>query len=134
MGDRMKKSLLIVEDDEDFQSLYKDILLAELDIDICQAYNGLEALKWIEKKKPDLIILDMLMPVMDGERFFKVLRQERNVHDIPVIIASVNDQAGEALAKLNNIRAIFKKPFPYHAFLAKIKEVLGLAMEEPPQV
>ncbi len=122
----MKKTVLIVEDDEDFQLLYKDILLSELDIDILQAFNGQEALDIIEKKKPDLIILDMLMPVMDGEKFFKILRLEKKITDIPVVIASVNDQAGESLGKLNNIRAVFKKPFAYHSFLSKVKEILGL--------
>lgn len=122
----MRKVIMIVEDDEDFQMLYKDILLSELDVDMLQAFNGAEALKMIDERKPDLIILDMLMPIMNGEQFFHTLRVERRIHDIPVVIASVNDQAGESLAKLNNIRAVFKKPFPYHQFVATIKEILGL--------
>lgn len=122
----MKKAILIVEDDEDFHFLYKDILLSELDVEILQAFNGEEALKIIDQRKPDLIILDILMPVMDGETFFRILRTERNLRDIPVMIASVNDQAGESLAKINNIRAVFKKPFSYHLFLSKVKEALGL--------
>lgn len=122
----MKKIILIVEDDEDFQALYKDILLSELDVEIIQAFNGEEGLKVVDRTKPDLIILDMLMPVMDGETFFKTLRLERKIVDIPVVIASVNDQAGKSLVKLNNIRAVFKKPFPYHQFLSTIKQILGL--------
>ena len=122
----MKKIILVVEDDEDFQALYKDILLSELEVEIIQAFNGEEGLKVIDHTKPDLIILDMLMPVMDGETFFKTLRIERQIADIPVVIASVNDQAGKSLAKLNNIRAVFKKPFAYHQFLATVKQILGL--------
>jgi len=120
------KTVLIVEDDEDFQALYKDILMSELEIEILQAFNGEEGLKMVDQKKPDLIILDMLMPIMDGETFFKTLRLERQIHDIPVIIASVNDQAGRSLSKLNNIRAVFKKPFAYHQFLDTVKQTLGL--------
>lgn len=122
----MKKTVLIVEDDEDFQDLYEDILVPELEIDILRAFNGEEALKILEQNKPDLIILDMIMPVMDGEKFFKILRLEKNLRDIPVIIASVNDQAGMALQRLNNIRGVFKKPFAYHQFLSKVKEILAL--------
>lgn len=122
----MKKTILIVEDDDDFQSLYKDILLSKLDLDILQAFNGQEALHILEGNKPDLIILDMLMPVMDGETFFKILRIEKKL-DIPVVIASVNDRAGEALLKVpgHNIQAVFRKPFFCDLFLAKIKEILN---------
>ncbi|MBI4549673.1 MAG: response regulator [Candidatus Omnitrophica bacterium] len=121
----MPKAILVVEDDEDFQALYKEILLSELDVEILQAFNGEEGLKVLETRVPDLIILDILMPVMDGEEFFHILREVKKMREIPVIIASVNDRAGESLMKINHIPAVFKKPFPYHLFLQTVKKVLG---------
>ena len=85
------KKIMIVEDDEDPHTLY-GLYLQGQDYEILRAFNGAEAFKILETQRPDLIILDMIMPVMDGEEFFMKLRTEKKITDIPVIIASVNDK------------------------------------------
>ncbi len=79
----MKKKLLVVEDEESLRLLYEEELKAE-GYDVLTAGNGREAIRQLETGKPDLIILDIVMPVMDGmEALGRIVSQERK---IPVIL------------------------------------------------
>ena len=114
--------ILIVDDDEDLQVLYGLYLQGE-SYQIFRAYNGQEALDQIEKEMPDLIILDMIMPVMDGEEFFFKLRTEKKLTSLPVIIASVNDKIPQKLFHLG-LSAALKKPFSIDHLLQEIRKAL----------
>ncbi len=75
--------ILVVEDEEGLRLLYEEELKAE-GYEVLTAQNGREALQHLERVKPDLIILDIVMPVMDGmEALGRIVGKERN---IPVII------------------------------------------------
>lgn len=115
--------ILIVDDDEDLQTLYGLYLQGE-SFQILRALNGKQALEVVEKERPDLIVLDMIMPVMDGEEFFIKLRSERKITDIPVIIASVNEKISPKLFELGNIYTTLKKPFTIETLVGKIREAL----------
>jgi len=79
----MMKKILIVEDEEGLRLLYEEELKAE-GYEIVTARNGKEAVQRLEEMKPDLIILDIVMPVMDGmETLGRLLKKERK---IPIII------------------------------------------------
>jgi CheY-like chemotaxis protein len=79
----MKKKILIVEDEEGLRLLYEEELEAE-GYEVFTASNGKEAIQKLEEKKPDLIILDIVMPVMDGlEALGQIVRKERK---IPIIL------------------------------------------------
>ena len=116
--------VLIVDDDEDLHTLYGLYLQGE-SIKILQAFNGQQGLDIVEKEKPDLIVLDMIMPVMDGEEFFTKLRTQKKMHDIPVIIASVNEKIPEKMLALGNVYTTLKKPFTIETLIGKIKEALS---------
>ena len=117
------KTILIVEDDEDLNLLYRLYLKGE-SYQIVQALNGREGLEKIEAEKPNLIILDMIMPVMDGEEFLKKLRFEKKIMDIPVIIASVNDKIPASLIEKAKVRKVLKKPFAIEVLLREIESAL----------
>lgn len=116
--------VLIVDDDEDLHTLYSLYLQGE-SMQISHAYNGIQGLEQVEKQKPDLIVLDMIMPEMDGEEFFIKLRTEKKILDVPVIIASVNDKLPERLFELGNVHTTLKKPFTIETLVGKIKEALA---------
>jgi len=79
----MKKKILIVEDEEGLRLLYEEELKTE-GYEVFTASNGKEAIQKLEEKKPDLIILDIVMPVMDGlEALGQIVRKERK---IPIIL------------------------------------------------
>lgn len=118
-----RKKVMIVEDDEDLHLLYS-LYLQGQDFDVVKAFNGDQALELVEKENPDLIILDMIMPVMDGETFFVTLRKDRGRMDIPVIIASVNDRIPQRMFDLGNIFTTLKKPFTIETLLSHIYAAL----------
>jgi CheY-like chemotaxis protein len=79
----MKKKILVVEDEEGLRLLYKEELEAE-GYEVLTAQNGREAIQQLEEGKPDLIILDIVMPVMDGmEALGRIVGKERK---IPIIL------------------------------------------------
>ena len=79
----MKKKILVVEDEESLRLLYEEELKAE-GYEILTAGNGREAIQQLESGKPDLIILDIVMPVMDGmETLGRIVSKERK---IPIIL------------------------------------------------
>ncbi len=91
---------MIVEDDSFLMDAYT-LKLSQTDFEIITATNGAEALTAFEDKKPDLIILDILMPIMDGISFLKKFIETHDISKIPIIIATNNDQpevSKEALA------------------------------------
>lgn len=115
--------ILIVDDDEDLHTLYGLYLHGE-SFEIARAFNGQQALEAVDKECPDLIVLDMIMPVMDGEEFFIKLRTEKK-NQTPVIIASVNEKIPQKLFDLGNIYTTLKKPFTIETLIAKIREALA---------
>ena len=77
------KKILVVEDDESQRILYHDEL-SEAGYEVMLAANGREALNQLDRDKPDLIILDIVMPVMDGmETLGRIIREYR---DVPIIL------------------------------------------------
>ncbi len=78
---------MIVEDDQVFHDLYTE-MLEDTDYRLIHAYDGDEALLELEKEKPDLIILDIVMDMVTGDTFFLYLKSMPECEKIPVIIIS----------------------------------------------
>jgi DNA-binding response OmpR family regulator len=78
---------MIVEDEHHFHELY-EIILEDTTYELIRAYDGSEALSKLHEKKPDIIILDMLLDMMTGDTFFLHLKSMLEFADIPVIIIS----------------------------------------------
>ena len=123
-GEIMDPKVMIVDDDDELHTLY-GLYLRGASYSLIEAFNGQEALLLLTREKPDLIVLDMIMPVMDGEEFFTKLRTERGIKDIPVIIASVNEKIPQKLLALGNIYTTLKKPFTIETLVGKIREALA---------
>lgn len=113
-----KKTLLIVEDDADLQQTLKELLEIE-GYTVTTASNGKEALSFLKntQKFPDLILLDLMMPVMDGASFLEAFHKNKNFQKIPIIILS----AASTMNKSLKATAIVKKPIE----LTHLLEVLG---------
>ena len=114
------KKILIVEDDNDFQDIYQLYLQGE-SFQTLTAINGKETLAILEKETPSLIILDLIMPVMDGEEFYVWLRGEEKWRHIPVIIASVNEKTPQRMTDLGGIAGSLKKPFEIDTLIGMIR-------------
>jgi CheY-like chemotaxis protein len=86
-GMKMGKTIMIVEDEHPFHELYT-AMLEDTDYEIIHVYDGEEALSILEEKKPDLIILDILLDMMTGDSLFLYLKGMPEYADIPVIVIS----------------------------------------------
>jgi len=90
----MRYKILLVEDSPVIQQMYKSKLLLE-DFDVVTANNGMEAVKVLSKEKPDLILLDLMMPVMDGYKVLQVLKTDPKLSKIPALVFSAKGQPEE---------------------------------------
>lgn len=82
----MAKKVLLVEDDEDNRDLMVFMIKRSgLELDLLQAENGLVATELAEKHIPDLILMDMQMPVMDGFTAVKIIKANPAIQHIPII-------------------------------------------------
>jgi CheY-like chemotaxis protein len=82
----MKKTVLVVEDDEDNRDLVQYLIhRTNLDVDLMMAENGKEAVQNVRKKRPDLILMDMQMPIMDGYTAVPLIKAEPEFVSIPII-------------------------------------------------
>ncbi len=117
------KKILIVEDDADFQDIYALYLQGE-SYQVLRADNGREGLAALERETPDLIILDLIMPVMDGEEFYVKLREQERWRGTPVIIASVNEKVPPKIAELGGVAGFLKKPFTMDNLVKEVRNHL----------
>ncbi len=85
---------MIVEDDSFVLDIYQTKLSQE-GYTVIEARNGVEAMKKLEKEKPDLILLDILMPYMDGIEVLKKIREREDLKNIPVILLTNLSQKEE---------------------------------------
>jgi DNA-binding NarL/FixJ family response regulator len=86
--------VLIVEDEQLLNEAYARVLAAA-NISLLRAYNGKEALDLLTKEKPDIILLDLRMPVMDGIEFLKQLKPKDNYPETKIIVFSNYDDQHE---------------------------------------
>ncbi len=82
---KQMSQILLIEDDLSISTVYK-IKLEHSEHECLQAFNGLEALKLLTDHTPDLILLDLKMPVMDGETFLKLYRKNFKDAVAPVVV------------------------------------------------
>ena len=120
------KKIAIIEDDHSILEMYTLKFEVE-DFEVVTALNGELGLELIEAAKPDLILLDLMMPKMDGAHMLKELRNKPWGKNIPVIILTniSGDEAPEILSELNVIDYIIKANSTPQAVLDKVKSVLG---------
>jgi len=109
--------VLVVDDDPDILEAICDILGAE-GYRVARARHGLEALERVEAERPALILLDLMMPVMDGVAFASALRRRGTLGSVPVVVISADSNPDRAVAV--GARGFLAKPFDIDALLAQV--------------
>ncbi|MDR4497254.1 MAG: response regulator [Candidatus Scalindua sp.] len=121
----MSKTIMIVEDEQAFQDLYA-MMLEGTGYDIITAYDGDEALSKLEEKKPDLIILDILLDLVTGDTFFLYIKGMAEYADIPVIVSSsFSPKAYKNLKEMDPDLVFLEKPVTQEKLLTAIREKIG---------
>jgi len=112
--------VMIIDDDPTLRSLLEQAFRRN-GYQTLLAQNGYEALALIEEGLPSIIILDLMMPVMDGWRFLELREKMEDLSRVPVIVITGLDSTGF----LANITAKLTKPFDLFAILALIDKTLA---------
>jgi len=120
----MRARILIVDDDADLTNLVRTILEAE-DYTVYSVESGEEALGEVRKLRPDLIILDILLPGIDGYDTCKILKTDDRTSPIPIIILSIKCSVEDRITGLNiGADDYITKPFDPGELTARVEAVL----------
>src|SRR4051812_42026823 len=120
----MSRLILVVEDQEDNRQIIRD-LLSSLDYQLAEAENGVEALAAIAKQKPNLILMDIQMPIMDGYETTRRIKADPATKGIPIIAVTSYALSGdEQKARDAGCDDYVPKPFSPRQLLAKIRQYL----------
>jgi CheY-like chemotaxis protein len=124
----MSRRVLIVDDQADIRDIARVGLELTTDWDVQVAGSGEEALEIAEREHPDAILLDVMMPHMDGPSAVRALRANPQTMDIPVILltARMLSDDGDDLADLA-ISGLLTKPFDPMALAGSVASLLGWA-------
>jgi DNA-binding response OmpR family regulator len=124
-GKMDKKRVLVVDDDADIAKMLKIRIEAE-GYEFMSAMDGKEMLEALNIKKPDVILLDIMLPGMDGYSVLREMRKNERYFDIPVIILSAKEKkkVGD-LFMLEKAVFFIEKPFDIKDLLEKIRIAMG---------
>jgi CheY-like chemotaxis protein len=117
-----KKKVLLVDDNHDILDLLEVFLYGKYDL--ITAINGFEGLKNARELQPDLIITDIMMPVMDGIKFLNSLREEPKTARIPVIAITSFIKKGNVKSLLSvGFSAVITKPFSRQTLTSTVEKL-----------
>jgi two-component system cell cycle response regulator DivK len=121
----MTKRILLVEDQKDNRQIIRD-MLSVTDYQITEAENGEDALAAVAKQRPDLILMDIQMPVLDGYEATRWIKADPALRAIPIIaITSYALSGDEQKARAAGCDDYVPKPYSPRQLLAKIRQYLS---------
>lgn len=124
----MKEKILVVEDDRDIQEIVSEILKAE-GYEVVTADNGLEGYQLFKERNPDLIILDVMMPKMDGYQMAKLVRQKNET--VPIIMLTALEEEYDEIKGFEvGADDFISKPFSFNILLQRVRAVLRRSKKE----
>jgi two-component system alkaline phosphatase synthesis response regulator PhoP len=117
-----KPKILVIDDDVDLVAVMKGTLQSK-PYEVIVAYNGKDGLEKAKKEKPDLILLDIMMPVMDGFSFAEQFGKDPSLVKIPVLaLTSFSDSLGQPFPF--QVSEFLRKPLKPKELIAKVEEHL----------
>jgi two-component system cell cycle response regulator DivK len=120
----MTKRILVVEDQEDNRRIMRD-LLRKAGFDVLEATTGEEGVIFAETHRPDLILMDIQMPVLDGYEATRRIKAMSELRHIPIFVVTSYALSGDdARAQAAGADAYVSKPFSPRQLLAKIRQFL----------
>jgi two-component system cell cycle response regulator DivK len=120
----MSRRILVVEDQEDNRQILRD-LLANAGYEMLEAEDGIQAITQASKHRPDLILMDIQLPMLDGYEATRRIKADPALNAIPIIVVTSYALSGdEDKAKAAGCDAYVAKPYSPRALLAKIRVYL----------
>lgn len=118
----MQKDILVVDDEPDVREFLSS-LLEDRGYSVRSAEDGQVAMNAILEKRPDLVLLDLLMPHETGTGLYRKLHDKKELREIPVVI--ISGLSGRRVAVSRTV-PVFDKPIDEEALLAKVGELLAI--------
>ncbi|HEV2715361.1 MAG TPA: response regulator [Terriglobales bacterium] len=120
----MSKRILVVEDQKDDRQIIRD-MLAATDYEIAEAEDGEQALTAVAKERPDLILMEIQLPIMDGYEATRRIKADASLRSIPIIAVTSYALSGEGQkARVAGCDDYVPKPYSPRELLAKIRQYM----------
>lgn len=121
----MKKTIIFVDDEPDILKV-TTFRLKKMGYNIITAADGKGGLELIRNEKPDLVFLDLLMPVMDGYEICKLIKKDQDLKDIPIVLfTAVEDKRVAEALKETKANGILLKPYETEELMKIVKKFVG---------
>lgn len=120
----MKKRILIVEDETSIVELLLLVLSREgYELDTCQ--TGRDAIAKIKEFHPHLVLLDVMLPGLDGAGIVKIMSEDENLVNIPVLVTSALVESQRMFQLFPQVKGFCSKPFVVTELISKVKKAIG---------
>ncbi len=121
-----KKKIVVVDDEQNILDLVGMILEAE-GFTVSKALNGTEGIKMAQKEHPDLVLLDIMMPEMDGWVVYRKLKEDKKTKDIPVAMLTVKAQTIDKEMALDviGVEDYITKPFTPDELVERVQKLVS---------
>ena len=127
----MAKKILVVDDERHIVRLVQ-VNLERAGYEILTAYDGVEALEKVKSESPDMVVLDVMMPRMDGFEVLKNLQADPSYQDIPVIMLTAKAQDADIFKGwASGVSSYLTKPFNPRELLVFVERIFQ-SLNEPP--
>ncbi len=125
MADQIKR-LLYIEDEEEMIDLVR-LILSRRGYEVLGANGGRQGLDMVRKEHPDLVLLDLMMPDMDGWDVYQQMKAEDSTRDIPVIVVTAKAQSIDKVLGLHiaKVEDYIAKPFSPQELIDSVEKVLA---------
>jgi len=120
------KLVVCIEDEQEMIDLVQ-LILGRRGFEVEGANGGLEGLERVKQKKPDLVLLDLMMPDMDGWEVYQRMKSDESLREIPVIVITAKAQSIDKVLGLHiaQVDDYITKPFGPQELLASVEKILG---------
>lgn len=120
----MAISVLVIDDEEDYRIIIQEVLRGA-GMDVRLAKDGEEGLRMLKEAPTDIVLVDWMMPRLDGEQFCRAMRAEPDFKDLPALMLTVKQTADEELEALHfGVDDFVVKPFRAPELLARVRAAL----------
>ena len=121
------KRVVCIEDEPEMIDLVR-LILGRKGFDVIGADGGVEGLETVRREKPDLVLLDLMMPDMDGWEVYQQIKADDDLRDIPVVVVTAKAQSIDKVLGLHiaKVDDYITKPFGPQELLESVEKILGI--------
>ncbi len=128
----MKKRIIVCDDEKDIRSLLKWFFQSK-DYDVIEAEDGSQCLAMMKEEKPDLVLLDIMMPDLDGWEVSRRIKEDATLQDVPVSMLSVRSSPEDIKRSMDYARADrhVEKPIDFYKLNQTVKDLTTKKPRKP---